>query len=169
MTKRKIGAALVAVVALAILPAAVLFFHLIPISFNTLALLGAGAMGAFTCTYGSFQDGAGIGNGYTGGATAPTQAQASGRPLVSAQLAFTDTDTTFTLTHNMNLSAAQLAAFYPLVTITALVNQSTVVGEPAANIAVVKGANTLVLTKIQATGSGATVQIDIRRPYSPGY
>jgi hypothetical protein len=123
---------------------------------------------AFTCTYASFQDGSGYYDGYTGGATAPTQAQSATRNLVSALLAFTDTDTTFTLTHNLNLNTAQLAALYPLVTIDAVSIQA-VTGAPAPNLAIVKTANTLVLTKTQATNSGATVQIDIRRPGTPGY
>lgn len=124
---------------------------------------------AFTVSYASFQDGSGYGGGYTGGATAPTQAQSAGRNLVSATLNFTDTDTGFTLTHNMNLSAAQLAALFPLVTITPIGSVQGVAVAVAPVIAVTKAANTITVTKLQATGSGLTVQIDIRRPGSPGY
>jgi hypothetical protein len=124
---------------------------------------------SFTATYASFQDGSGYYGGYTGGSTAPTQAQSSTRNLVSALLNFTDTDTTFTLTHNMNLSAAQLAALLPLVTITTVGSVQGVGTAVAPVLTVVKGANTITVTKLQATGSGSTVQIDIRRPGTPGY
>lgn len=124
---------------------------------------------AFTVTYASFQDGSGIGSSYTGGATAPTLAQSSGRNLVSALLNFTDTDTVFTLTHNLNLSAAQLAALLPLVTITTTGSVQAVGTAVAPVFAITKAANTITVTKLQATGSGSTVQIDIRRPGTPGY
>lgn len=124
---------------------------------------------AFTATYASFQDGSGIGSGYTGGATAPTQAQSAGRNLVSALLNFTDTDTVFTLTHNLNLSAAQLAALFPLVTWITTGSVQAVGTAVAPVLAIAKGANTITVTKLQATGSGQTVQIDIRRPGTPGY
>ena len=114
---------------------------------------------SFTVTYASFQDGSGYYAGYTGGSTAPTQAQSFTRNLVSLTLNFTDTDTTFTLTHNFNLTTAQLACLLPLVNIN-----------PGGSVFTVsKAANTVTLTKLQATGSGSTVQVDIRRPGTPGY
>jgi hypothetical protein len=126
---------------------------------------------AFTVTYASFQDGSGY-SAYTGGATAPTQAQVggpTGRNLVSALLNFTDTDTTFTLTHNMQLSSAQLTCLYPLVTVTTTGSVQAVGTAVAPVLAIAKAANTITITKLQATGSGSTVQIDIRRPGTPGY
>jgi hypothetical protein len=123
---------------------------------------------AFTVTYASFQDGSGY-SAYTGGATAPTQAQVNNRNLVSALLNFTDTDTTFTLTHNMNLTSAQLTCLYPLVTVTTTGSVQAVGTAVAPVLAITKASNTITITKLQATGSGSTVQIDIRRPGTPGY
>ena len=124
---------------------------------------------AFTVTYASFQDGSGLGGNYTGGTTPPTQAQSFGRNIVSALLNFTDTDTTFTLTHNMNLTAAQLACLFPLVEIGTSGSVQAVGTAVAPVFTVVKAANTITVTKLQATGSGQTIQIDIRRPGTPGY
>ena len=124
---------------------------------------------AFSPTYASFQDGSRYGAGYTGGATAPTQAQSSSCNLVSALLNFTDTDTTFTLTHNFGLSVAQLGALFPLVT-SSVVSSVQGLGVAVAPVfSIVKASNTITLTKLQATGSGCTIQIDIRRPGTPGY
>lgn len=124
---------------------------------------------AFTATYASFQDGSGYYGGYTGGATAPTLAQSAGRNLVSLLLNFTDTDTAFTLTHDMALTTAQLTALLPLVTIQVVSSVQAVATAVAPVFSVVKATNTITVTKLQATGSGCTVQIDIRRPGTPGY
>jgi hypothetical protein len=126
---------------------------------------------AFTATYASFQDGSGF-SSYSGGTTAPTQAQVggpNGRNLVSALLNFTDTDTAFTLTHNMQLTTAQLACLYPLVTILPVSSNQGSASAVTPLWTIVKGSNTITFTKIQQTGSGQTVQIDIRRPGTPGY
>lgn len=124
---------------------------------------------SFTVTYASFQDGSGYYAGYTGGSTAPTQAQSFTRNLVSLTLNFTDTDTTFTLTHNFNLTIAQLACLLPLVNINTVGSVQAVATAVAPVFTVSKAANTVTLTKLQATGSGSTVQVDIRRPGTPGY
>ncbi len=124
---------------------------------------------SFTVSYASFQDGSGYWGGYTGGATAPTQAQAALRNLVSATLNFTDTDTGFTLTHNMALTAAQLTCLFPLVTWITIGSVQALGTAAAPVLTIVKAANTITVTKLQATGSGQTIQIDIRRPGTPGY
>jgi hypothetical protein len=124
---------------------------------------------SFTATYASFQDGSGYHGGYTGGTTAPTQAQSATVNLVSVTLNFTDTDTAFTLTPNYNLTAAQLAALQPLVTWIIVGSVQGVGTAVAPVLTFTKGANTITVTKLQATGSGCTVQIDIRRPGTPGY
>ena len=124
---------------------------------------------AFTATYASFQYGHNFGAGYTGGSTAPTTAQSSAINLVSVLLNFTDTDTVFTLTHDMNLSAAELAALFPLVSWITTGSVQALGTAVAPVLAFTKAANTITVTKLQATGSGQTVQIDIRRPGTPGY
>jgi len=124
---------------------------------------------SFTVTYASFQTGNTYGGGYTGGTTAPTTSQSSQTNIVSALLNFTDTDTTFTLTHDMALTAAQLAALLPLVT-WSVVSSVQAVGTAVAPVfAITKASNTVTFTKLQATGSGCTIQIDVRRPMTPGY
>jgi hypothetical protein len=169
MTKKLkfLGAALLA---LAILPAAVMLLHLTPHNlFESIVWLSTGAVGVVTITYESFQFGGAFGGGYTGGATAPTQAQSAQSPTVVASVNFTDTDTTFTLTHNFNLSAAAVAALRPLVIITQITSVQALGVGIAPIIAVVVGANTVTFTKQQATGSGATVSIAILKPAAYGF
>jgi hypothetical protein len=161
MTKKKlfIGAALVA---LATLPAAVLLFHihLIP----ALVMLTSGAIGTFTVTYESFQFDGIFGGGYTGGTTPPTQAQSYQVGTVVATLNFTDTDTTFTLTHNFNLSAAAVAALRPLVSWVTIGSVQAVGTAVAPVLTFAVATNTVTVTKLQATGSGQTVAISIYKP-----
>jgi hypothetical protein len=169
MTKKLkfLGAALLA---LAILPAAVILFHLIPhLTPATWMALGMGVAGTVTITYESFQFNGAFGGGYTGGATAPTQAQSAQSPTVVAQVNFTDTDTTFTLTHNFNLSTAAVAALRPLVIISTVGSVQAVGTAVAPIITVVVGANTVTFTKQQATGSGSTVSIAILKPQAYGF
>lgn len=169
MTKKLkfLGAALLA---LAILPAAVMLFHLIPhhLTLGAISALSMGVAG-ITITYESFQFGGAFGGGYTGGATAPTQAQSAQSPTVVAQVNFTDTDTTFTLTHNFNLSTAAVAALRPLVIISTVGSVQAVGTAVAPIITVVVGANTVTFTKQQATGSGSTVSIAILKPQAYGF
>jgi hypothetical protein len=164
MTKKLkfIGAALVA---LAILPAAVLLFHL---SFGTVFSLALGIGGYTLLGYESFQIDGNFGGGYTGGTTPPTQAQSITVGTVVAQLTVTDTDTTFTLTHNFNLTAAQVTALRPLVLITISGGVGAVGTAVAPVYTVTVGANTVTLTKLQATGSGSTIVVAMFKP-GPGY
>ena len=169
MTKKLklLGAALLA---LAILPAAVMLFHFIPhVSPAALMGFGMGAVGVVTITYESFQFGGNFGGGYTGGATAPTQAQSAQSPTVVATVNFTDTDTTFTLTHNFNLSAAAVAALRPIVEINTIGSVQALGVAVAPVFTVVVGANTVTITKLQATGSGQTVAIAMLKPQAYGF
>jgi hypothetical protein len=155
-----IGAALLA---LATLPAAVLLFH-IHISLPALLMIGSGSIGAFTVTYESFQFNGQFGGGYTGGTTPPTQAQSFTVGTVIAQLNFTDTDTTFTLTHNFNLSAAAVAALRPCIDWWTVGSVQAVGVAVAPILTFVGAANTVTVTKQQATGSGQTVAIAMYKP-----
>ncbi len=160
MTKKLkfIGAALVA---LAILPAAVLLFHL---SLGTVFSLALGIGGYTLLGYESFQIDGNFGGGYTGGATPPTQAQSATVSTVVAQLTVTDTDTTFTLTHNFNLTAAQVSALRPAVLIEITGGVGAVGTAVAPVYTITPAANTVTLTKLQATGSGSTITVFMFKP-----
>jgi hypothetical protein len=156
-TKLKlIGAALVA---LAILPAAVLLFHVNPLH----ALMGLVTVaGVVTVTYQSFQAQGNFGGAFTGGITAPTKAQAVQVQAVVALVAMADTDTTATITHNMNISTAGLAAQQPYI--------SHYISTPGTALPLLSfaltDANTVTVNKTSLTGSGGTYTVIIRRPYS---
>lgn len=93
--------------------------------------------------------------GYTypvAGVTAPTAGQAANCNMVCGTIiADADGDTTATVTHNMALTAAQLAAFTPLPAIYAV----TAAGRISAWIPTSLTANACVYTKTTTSGSGA--------------
>lgn len=99
---------------------------------------------------------------------APTQAtMANLSAAVATVIASADADTTATLTHNMQLTAAQLAFGWPIVVIEYLVSFAAAAFPAWA----VTGstANALTLTKNTAVGSGnaaAQIQVSILRPNS---
>lgn len=156
-TKKVLGAALLA---LALLPAAVLVFHiqLVP----ALLMLGTGIAGTVTVTYASFQDGSGLHGGFTGGTTAPTQAQSATVNAVVAQVSMADTDTTATVTHNFGLTAAQAAALQPYIThyIQSLGSNTTA---PVFTFALTN-TNVITVNKVSNTGTGGTLVVIVRRP-----
>lgn len=171
MTKKlKIGAALLA---LALLPVAGFLIH--PVSVAHLVSLGLLIGGTVTFTYESFQHSGSFGGGFTGGsAVAPTAAQAQQVQAMSALVGFTDTDTTWTFTHNWGLSAAQAAALLPqvIMEITAGWNGNALVFGTAVNpviaVNVTSNTNVVTFTKLQATGSGCTMSIWLRRAHTIG-
>ena len=76
-----------------------------------------------------------------------------------------DGDTTAVITHNLGLTAAQLAAYQPFVRLTALLSMFYL---SAWTIAYTDG-NTITLTKSTTGGSGNAgiqVVVTIERPYS---
>ena len=96
------------------------------------------------------------------GTTAPTVAQALLTNLITASVAMADADTTATVVHQFGLSAAQLAAGFPIVTF----NFSTA-GTLAVNYSVTVGATNVVIAKAStATGSGSTLEVSVMRPWS---
>lgn len=168
MQKLKIGAALLA---LAILPAAVFAFH-IPLVHAVTLFSAIGALGTVTFTYESFQHSGAFGGGFTGGsATAPSAAQAQQVATMTALVGFTDTDTTWTFTHNWGLSAAEAAALFPTVIVNPVSGVQAVATAVAPVIAVnvTSSTNVVTFTKLQATGSGMVVSITLRRPHSTGW
>lgn len=169
MTKKLklIGAALVA---LALLPAAVLLFH-ISLTPATLFGIGFGLAGTVTVTYESFQHTGAFGGGFTGGsATAPTAAQAKQISAMSILVNFTDTDTVFSLTHNWGLSAAQAAALLPQIIWDAVNFPQALGTQVVPALAFTFGdTNVIGVTKLADTGSGCTIVVYLRRPHSLGF
>ena len=155
-TKLKlIGAALVA---LAILPAAVLLFHVNPLH----ALMGLVTVAGVTVTYQSFQAQGNFGGAFTGGITPPTKAQAVQVQAVVATVAMADTDTTAAITHNMAISTAGLAAQQPYIT-WYISTPGTAL--PLLSFALTD-ANTVTVNESSLTDTGGAYTVIIRRPYS---
>jgi hypothetical protein len=165
--KLKIGAVLLA---LALLPAAVFLIHAHPAVLIGLLMAGLGVAGTVTFTYSSFQHSGAFGGGFTGGsAVAPTAAQAAQVSAMSALVGFTDTDTTWVFTHNWGLSAAQAAALLPQIIIEVVSQQAgTTAVMPVIGCNVTSNTNLVTFTKTQATYSGCTVSIWLRRAHSIG-
>ena len=166
-TKRKIGAVLIAILALALLPAAALATPHQAIGW--IVALGMGIAGTVTVTYSSFgadQPAPQVGPAYTGGTTAPSAIQSGQVNRINALVGFTDTDTTITLTHNWNLSAAALAANEPdiLVRDYALGTSTTT----PSGLTWATLTNTVVGTKTNVAGSGRTLCVTLRLPATPG-
>lgn len=101
------------------------------------------------------------------GAVAPTAAQAAAVSMVSANvIATADADTTAVITHNMALTAAELAAGFPLVTILPLLQAVGALSEWAMTA---KDANTCTFTKGTGAGSGnagAQLRVVVQRPHT---
>ena len=97
------------------------------------------------------------------GTTAPTTAQAANVQSLAATVNFGDSDTTATVTHNFQSSAAALLALRPWVNIYAAAGGTAY---PALSWAL--GANAVVITKGNTTtGSGGTYNVIIQRPWTP--
>jgi hypothetical protein len=159
---KKIGAALVAaVLALAILPAAVFWFH-VPIV--SLFMLGLASAGTVTVTYQTFQvPGGGYGGGYTRGTTPPTTGQAAQVQAVVALVNIADTDTVITITHNMGISTAALAALQPYV--HTYLQALTGTTGPVLTYALTNS-NVVTINHVSNTGTGGTYVVTVRRPWS---
>jgi hypothetical protein len=157
-TKFKIGAVLIAL-ALCALPAAA-FSHSI-----LLTLTGLSLVAGVTVTYASFQDGSGPHQAFTGGTTAPTITQSQTVQAVVVTINMADADTTAVITHNMQNSAAQLAALQPYIQwyLSAMVAGAT--AAPLLTFALTSG-NVVTVTKAAASSSGGTFIVIVRRPYS---
>ena len=99
------------------------------------------------------------------GIVAPTAVEAKG--IVNANvIATADGDTTATITHNFGLSADEIAAGWPAVVITPLLQAVAVVSAWAVTSVTT---NTVVLTKGVGAGSGnvgAQLRVSVQRPHS---
>jgi hypothetical protein len=160
MTKTRTAsfAAIFAVLALLVM-FAVCLLHPSPHQFVVWVFKYGGllAFGTVTSTYNFFQ--AGI---LQSGTTPPTLAQAQNEGMLNVQLNWADADTTATLTHNWNFSAAEQTALLPIVDIfpTQSNTQTTVVAVTA------QGTNSVTVGKGANAGSGGTYVIQMLRPNS---
>lgn len=81
--------------------------------------------------------------------------------IVNATLTWLDADTVATLTHNFGLSTAEVAQGFPLVMID---NDSTSTATAFGATLVSGLANTVVLSKASAAGSGGVLAVKILKP-----
>jgi hypothetical protein len=94
------------------------------------------------------------------GATAPTAAQSKNKNTLAAVVTGDGASTSIVVTHNWNISAADLTAGFPVPTVQALSNAGF-----AANVFVAsQTANAITFTCVAFTG--ALVRIRLTRPFS---
>jgi hypothetical protein len=94
------------------------------------------------------------------GATPPTAAQSKNKNFVSAVVTNDNATTSFTITHNWNISAADQAAGFPIPRIQSLSNAAF-----AANVFVAsQTANSVTFTCVAF--NGPLVRVRIERPFS---
>jgi hypothetical protein len=96
------------------------------------------------------------------GTTAPTTTQMANQSSLTVQVLFGDSDTTATITHNMQVSAAALLRLQPWVQ-----HYWNTSGSALASLIFTLATNTIVITK-QGTsaGSGGTATFVVQRPHS---
>jgi Fe-S cluster assembly scaffold protein SufB len=94
------------------------------------------------------------------GATAPTAQQSRNHQQVVAVITGDNAATTFTVTHNWGLTAAELAALFPEVDYEAIL----AAGNTAAPVVSARNANSVDFTCTAFTGAGLVVRI--RRPHT---
>lgn len=93
------------------------------------------------------------------GTTPPTAIQASKVSALTALVSAADADTTFTITHNWNLTAAQLAALQPWIS---WVYDTGGTGNTI--LAFSCATNSITVTKGNGAGSGGTYRVTVLRP-----
>jgi|SRR5208337_1037507 len=105
------------------------------------------------------------------GTVPPTAVQMLPLSRVVATAAFGDSDTTCTITHNMNIPLASSPTQHgqnsgsPMVIITQIFAASPT-GTAPVSITFTRGTNTIALTKGSLTGSAGTWEVQIER-YEP--
>jgi len=97
------------------------------------------------------------------GAVSPTAAQAAIVNIAVVDVTFDGSGTSQTLTHNMNISAAQLALGFPIVTFEPESAAVFTTLLPFLHPVTGKTANTIVLTVVAVAGR---IKVFINRPYS---
>ena len=164
-----IGAVLMALVLIVMLPVAVTLVQNHPHQ-ALIALLGLmGVAGAVTVTYPY---------PLAGTTTAPTAAQATQGNMIVAQVVWADADTLALVTHNFGLGTTDFLSpnlggtvnppttgqLFPKVTITPLAQAAAISFYIPPTVTL--GANTVTLGKGSVTGSGSTLAVYIERPFS---
>lgn len=98
--------------------------------------------------------------------TPPNAAQSAAVSTVIAGVTATaDADTTAVITHNLGIPAADLAAGFPVITITGITAPSAISLWRAVNT----DGNTVTLTKSTTVGSGGVgdqIRVSISRPHT---
>lgn len=113
-------------------------------------LMGVGVLGLNTVAY----------EYPVSGATAPTASQARTHQSMSAIVTGDGSATSFVITHNWGLSAADLTNGFPWVQLEILITA----GYTAAALVTTKAANSVTFTCTGFTGAGLRVRLE--RPYS---
>jgi len=100
------------------------------------------------------------------GTVPPTSVQSAAVNMINAAVNFADADTTFTVTHNLGMSTADIASGFPTIILDQLTGGvSTTTGPPIYTVT--STPNTTTITKsTAATLSGGTVLAAIARPHS---
>lgn len=101
------------------------------------------------------------------GLVAPTALQ-SANLVIATIIKALDADIAATITHNFGLTAAQLAAGFPIIEITPILQVDAKLSDFTVNAA---GANDVSFIMTAAGGSGnvaAQVRVSIERPHSIG-
>lgn len=98
----------------------------------------------------------------TAGTTPPTILQSLGANMVNALVNWADADTTTLLTHNFQMSAADLTSLFPVVVVNNVVGATTTV----APVITVGLTNSLAITLGKGTivGTQGTISVNIFRP-----
>jgi hypothetical protein len=96
------------------------------------------------------------------GTVAPAIAQALGCNMLTCQIQTSDADTTATITHNWQLTTAQLNNLWP--TIKAYIS-SAGTASPLLSWALTNSVS-VTMTKVSSVGTGGTIVLILERPFS---
>lgn len=96
--------------------------------------------------------------------SAPTVAQVLNLGMVTAQIVLTDGDTGVTIAHAMQLTTAQLANLWPVISINYSTAPTTTLANPLQVVRT--DSSDVTITKVAQTGSGFTAEVVLQRPNS---
>jgi hypothetical protein len=99
------------------------------------------------------------------GATAPTAAQAAAVNMITATVYFGATETSGVVTHNWQLTTAQLANLWPVVSIYQLDPPNGATLGPVFTVALTNSV-AVTIKKVSGTNQDGTVVVVLMRPHS---